>query len=220
MSRPLNPIGLLAGFLGFRDYLLSADRLRATIRRWIEIERLEEATTPLHIVATDALNGQPVVLHSGEILDAVSASAAIPGLLPPVRIGGRWLIDGTLSAGCPVLQAQELGADTIYMITTATAPRARTPRGALAMAMNSVSLATAQTNQGRLEAALAHASRHNGRVHVVPSGLPEAPGPFDLSRTPVLAETAYRSAKSWLESTRDPASRPAPSGSDGAARPA
>jgi NTE family protein len=193
-----SPIDLLAGFFGARDHLVPAHRLRSLIRKWIEIEALEDAKTSLVVVATDALSGEVVVLQRGDVLEAITASAAIPGLLPSVRIGDRWLVDGSLSAGCPVLQAQDLGADDVYMITTATAQRVRPPRGAIAMAMNSVSLVTARSNQAQLAAARLHASQQGGRVFVVPSGEPLAPGPFDLSRSGVLSKASYNAARTWL----------------------
>jgi NTE family protein len=200
-----SPVDLLAGFFGVRDHLVAAGRLRALIRKWVDIEVLEDASTPVVVVATDALSGEAVVLQRGDVLEAISASAAIPGLLPSVRMGDRWLIDGSLSAGCPVLQAQDLGADQVYMITTATAPRLRPPRGAVAMAMNSVSLVTARSNQAQLEVARLRAAQRGGSVFVVPSGEPPAPGPFDLSRSKTLTKASYEAAKMWLASAeRDP----------------
>jgi NTE family protein len=146
------------------------------------------------------MSGEAVVMQRGDALEAISASAAIPGLLPSVQMGDRWLIDGSLSAGCPVLQAQDLGVDDVYMITTTTAPRLRPPRGAVAMAMNSVSLVTARSNQAQLAAARLHASQRGGRVFVVPSGEPAAPGPFDLSRSRQLTKASYDATRLWLAS--------------------
>jgi NTE family protein len=196
-----SPVDLLAGFFGVRDHLLPANRLRSLIRKWVEIDLLEDARTPVFVVATDALSGEAVLLQRGDVLEAITASAAIPGLLPSVRSGDRWLVDGSLSAGCPVLQAQDLGADDVYMITTTTAPRVRPPRGAIAMAMNSVSLVTARSNQAQLEAARLHVAQRGGRVLVVPSGEPAAPGPFDLSRSRLLTKTSYDAARTWLASS-------------------
>jgi NTE family protein len=204
-----SPLSLLAGFFGVRDHLVSSSRLRALMKKWVDLERIEDAVTPFVAMATDALTGEAVMLRRGDVVDALSASAAIPGLLAPVRIGERWLIDGSLSAGCPVLQAQALGADDVYMITTATAPRLRPPRGAVVMAMNSVSLVTARSNQEQLNAARRHATDNGGRVFVVPTGEPPAPGPFDLSRSAALAATAYEETSTWLESwSQDPAMGP------------
>jgi NTE family protein len=195
-----SPIALLAGFVGMKDHLLRANRLRTLMRRWVEIDRIEDAGIPLAVVTTDALSGEAVVLQTGDLVDALCASAAIPGLLPPVRIGERWLIDGSLAAGCPVLQAQALGAHDVYMITTATAPRLRPPRGAIGMAMNSVSLVTARSNQEQLAAARLNAASIGGHVFVVPTGQPPAPSTFDLSKGATLATVAYNAARSWLYS--------------------
>jgi NTE family protein len=183
---------VLAGFFGVRDNLVSAQHLRGLIRRWVEIDRIEQATIRLAIITTDALTGEPVVLTTGAIGDALAASSAIPGLFPPVRIDGRWLIDGSLSANRPVLQAQALGADDVYVITTTTAPRLRPPRGAVAMAMNSVSLVTARADHEQLAVPMKHATDTGGRVLVVPSPEPPAPGPFDFRRSAALAKAAYQ----------------------------
>jgi hypothetical protein len=79
----------------------------------------------------------------------------------------------------------------------------------VAMAMNSVSLVTARSNQEQLEAARRHATDNGGRVFVVPTGEPPAPGPFDLSRSAALTATAYTETSSWLNSwSEDPAMWP------------
>lgn len=192
-----SPGRALGGFLGLQDHLVSTVRMRAVIKRWLNIERIEEAPVPFAAVATDALSGEPVVLDRGEVTPALLASSAIPGLLPPVRLGGRWLLDGSLAASCPVLQAQDLGADTVYVVLTTTAARTRPPRGAVAMAMNSVSLLTARGTQEHLAKARRRADRAGGDVLVVPTGEPEAPGPFDFRRSRALFDRAYEHAARW-----------------------
>lgn len=195
----LNPFWALAGFLGFRDHLLSSTRLRRLIRRWVTVRRIEDTEVPLAVAATDALSGECVVLRSGDIVEALAASSAIPGLFPAVRADGRWLIDGSLSANRPVRQAQLLGADQVYVITTATAARLRPPRGAVAMAMNSVSLVTTRMALAELADAVRHADAVGGRVVVVPSAEPHAPGPFEYRRGAELAGAAYRRTRQWLD---------------------
>jgi NTE family protein len=198
---------VLAGFFGVRHNLVSAHQLRGLIRRWVEIDRIEQATTRLAITTTDALTGEPVVLTRGVIGDALAASSAIPGLFPPVRIDGRWLIDGSLSANRPVLQAQALGTDDVYVITTTTAPRLRPPRGAVAMAMNSVSLVTARADHNQLAVAVKHPADTGGRVFVVPFPQPPAPGPFDFRRSAALPKAAYQRTILWLTNEAPPANR-------------
>jgi len=198
-----NPVAVLAGFVGLRNYLVSDHHLRALIRRWIQVDLIERAATPLAVTATDALSGEIVLLRSGDIVDALAASSAIPGIFPPVQIAGRWLIDGSISADRPVLQAQELGADTIYMIDATTAPRVRPPRGAIAVAMNSVSLVTSQASRDQLTTALEHADATGGHVYVVPSAQQPAPSPFNFRMSATLAEAAYARTVAWLDSNEE-----------------
>lgn len=188
----------VAGFVGYRDHLVSNQQIRRLIKQWIPIRRIEEATIPFAVTATDAVTGEGIALTRGDIGNALAASSAIPGLFPPVCIDGRWLVDGSLASNYPVLEAQQLGADDIYVITTATAPRVTPPKGAVAVAMNSVSLVTAQVAQRQLAEAMRIASDHGERVQVVPSSEPTAPGPFDFRRSTQLAQSAYQRTSSWL----------------------
>lgn len=59
---------------------------------------IQDARIPLVIVATDLVKGEPVAMRRGHLLPALMASAAIPGLYPPVEIAGRLLVDGSLVA--------------------------------------------------------------------------------------------------------------------------
>jgi NTE family protein len=188
----------IVGFLGMRDHLVATKRLEQIIRKWLGIWRIEEATLPLAVVATDALSGDIVVMTSGDIASALLASAAIPGIFAPVYREGRWLVDGSLSAGCPALEAIDLGGDEVYAFMTTTSPRRRPPRGAVAAAMSSVSLLTSKLQASRLEAAERSAVGRAGAVHRVPSPLPEAPSPFDFQHGGQLAAAAYRRTVAWL----------------------
>ncbi len=194
----LNPLRALAGLVGLSDHLVSDQQLRRLIDQWVPIDRIEEATTPLAVTATDAVTGEGVLLTRGRIEDALVASSAIPGLLPPVRVDGRWLVDGSLAANHPIIEAQMLGADDVYAITTATAPRNRPPRGAVAAAMNSVSLVTARAGQRQLAEAEQNALATGSRVHLVPTSMPAAPGPFDFRRSAELAGSSYHRTAAWL----------------------
>jgi predicted acylesterase/phospholipase RssA len=106
----LNPFTAFVGFVGVRNHLMSDRQVRQLIARWIEITRFDQAKVPLAVTATDADTGEGIAIAEGDVSDAVAASAAVPGLLPPVRIEGRWMIDGSLAANLPILEAQALGA--------------------------------------------------------------------------------------------------------------
>jgi NTE family protein len=70
---------------------------------------------PFRAVATDLAGRQPVVLSSGDLAQAVRASAAIPLVFAPERMNGRYLIDGGLSANIPVRVAREEGAEVVIV---------------------------------------------------------------------------------------------------------
>ncbi|HET98761.1 MAG TPA: patatin-like phospholipase family protein [Desulfurivibrio alkaliphilus] len=67
----------------------------------IEARRFEDLVIPLEIVATDYWTGEMVVLDRGDLLAAVQASMAVPGLFSPVARGEQLLIDGGTSNPLP-----------------------------------------------------------------------------------------------------------------------
>lgn len=70
---------------------------------------------PFRAVATDLAARDAVVLRSGDLAQAVRASVAIPLVFAPERIGGRFLIDGGLSANIPVRVARDEGAEVVIV---------------------------------------------------------------------------------------------------------
>jgi len=79
--------------------------------------RIEDLRIPTLIQTTDLLSGQPVLLESGLLRDAVYASGALFPLLPPISIDGRLLIDGVYSAPLPVMEAVSRDMDVVIAIT-------------------------------------------------------------------------------------------------------
>src|ERR1019366_1647957 len=67
-------------------------------------------------VATDLVTGREIWLQSGPIHEAVRASIALPGILSPARIDGKWLLDGGLANPVPVSVCRALGADVIIAV--------------------------------------------------------------------------------------------------------
>src|SRR4051795_2897266 len=64
------------------------------LRAHLGARRIEHAPIPLSIIATDLATGRPVILESGDVVSAIVASAAFPGVFPPVEFDGHTLIDG------------------------------------------------------------------------------------------------------------------------------
>jgi NTE family protein len=97
--------------------LASNHRLGALIERVFGSRQFEDLQIPLAVVATDLSSGEPVVFKQGNVVDAVRASCAFPGLFEPVQIGTRCLADGGLVAPVPTQAARHLGAQTVIGVS-------------------------------------------------------------------------------------------------------
>ena len=78
-----------------------------------EIETLDKK---LVTVATDMASGREVWITKGRMLDAARASCALPGLFSPVKMQGRWMLDGGLVNPVPVSAARAMGADVVIAV--------------------------------------------------------------------------------------------------------
>ena len=77
-----------------------------------------DTTIPFAAVAADLETGERVVLRSGTLCDALAASAAVPGVFPPVLCQGRYLIDGGVVDKIPADVVVDLGADAVIAVDT------------------------------------------------------------------------------------------------------
>src|SRR4051812_29041171 len=91
---PLDARTLIGGMTNHRDHLVSDRGLRRLVDRHLQIELLEHAAVPLHLIAFDVLSGEEVRLSAGPAMDAVLAAAAIPRGLPTLPAGERLLVAG------------------------------------------------------------------------------------------------------------------------------
>lgn len=97
-------------------------RLESLIDRSTHAARIEDLATPFAAVATDLVSGEAKVLRSGRLARAVAASASVPIRFEPVRVDGRYLVDGALTAPLPVDAARALGADVVISVDVAFRP--------------------------------------------------------------------------------------------------
>jgi NTE family protein len=79
-------------------------------------ERFEQLPVPFECVAASVQQAAAHWFASGPLVEAVLASCAVPGLLPPVRIGDEHFLDGGLVHSIPVGRAVALGARTVYVL--------------------------------------------------------------------------------------------------------
>ena len=75
--------------MGRRRSLVDPSPLRSLLERELPYQCFEQASLPCCIVASEVLDGSEVLLSSGSAVEALLASAAIPGVFPPVRTAGR-----------------------------------------------------------------------------------------------------------------------------------
>jgi NTE family protein len=97
--------------------LASNHRLSDLIDRVFESRQFEDLRLPMAVVATDLNSGEPVVFTEGNLVDAIRASCAFPGLFEPVQIGTRYLADGGLVAPVPTRAARDLGVAFVLGVT-------------------------------------------------------------------------------------------------------
>jgi NTE family protein len=169
--------------------------LRRLVARYLEVERLEEMSVPLHVVTVDVITGEELRLSSGSALDAVLASAAIPGIFPPVRWEGRDLMDGGVANNTPISHAVELGARQVYVLPTGHAcSLEEAPRSSLGMAVHALSLLFQRRLIDDIEKHKADA-----KLVVLPPPCPLAVQPIDFSHPDLLVERGYESAREFLD---------------------
>ena len=99
-----------------RHSAVGIERLNSTVAYLIEDGLIEHTKIPFAAVASDLSEGTDVVLSTGSIRDAVAASAALSGFLPPVDINGRLLVDGAATSPLPIRANKKLGAKKVIAI--------------------------------------------------------------------------------------------------------
>ncbi len=142
-----------------------------------------------------AVSGAERVLSSGPVPEALLASAAIPGVLPPVHTRGHCLIDGSIANHTPLSSAVELGAGRVLVLPTgAPCALAGPPRGILEIALHALNLLTLQ----QLVRDASHYAQR-AKVIIVPPLCPLSTGTFDFTVAGKLIERAETRTRAWLQ---------------------
>jgi len=100
----------------FHDSAFSNRALRSFLEQSIPVRRFDQTTIPLAVVASDLTSGSSRLLSEGDLLDAILASAAIPGLFPPVEIDGVRLVDGAIADPLPLSAVLERGIRRVVVV--------------------------------------------------------------------------------------------------------
>jgi NTE family protein len=154
-----------------RTYLHSVAPLRALLHERLPVERIEELAIPYQCVAASIERASARWFSRGPLVDAVLASCAVPGLLPPARIGAEHFYDGGLVDSVPVGRAIQLGAREIYVLHVGRLERPlRAPRWPWEVGLIAFELA----RRHRFVEAMATVPE-GCHVHLLPSGSQETP---------------------------------------------
>jgi NTE family protein len=169
-------LGRLATLVRTRTHLHDADGLRGLLERALPVERIEELAVPFQCAAASIERACEHWFADGPIVDAVLASAAVPGLLPPVRIGDEHFIDGGIVNSIPVSRAVALGAERIFVLHVGRLDRPlEPPRWPWEVGLVAFEIARRHRFLGDLAAL-----PEEIEVHVLPTGQADPPRYSDL----------------------------------------
>lgn len=155
----------------------SNESLSNLVDQWVPYKNIEDAAVHFECVAACVENASEHWFTTGSVSDAILASCALPGVLPPFEIDGRHYIDGGVVNSIPISRAVELGATEIYVLHVGHIDdELDVPRHPWAVAM--VSFEIARRHRFHTEVA----QRRDGvTIHVMPTGRP--PGRYsDLAK--------------------------------------
>jgi NTE family protein len=184
----------LLGFIWRRDFLIPHDGIQKLIDDHLPYRNLQDAKLPVHIVTTDIVSGESIVLSEGSAAQAIIASTAIPGAFAPIRYKELYLADGAISSNTPIRVAVAKGAQRLIILPTGYACATnKPPVGAVANALHALTLLIARQLVSELEDI-----GPDIEYFVVPPLCPLVGSPYDFSRTSDHIERAIRSTDAWL----------------------
>ena len=182
-----------------RTHLHSNAPLRRMLETMMPVARFEDLAVPFQCVAASIERASEHWFSEGPLVDAILASAAVPGVLPPVQLNGEHFVDGGIVNSIPISRAVELGATEIYVLQVG---RVESPLSAPKTPLQVGLVAFEIARRHRFARDLA--ALPDGVVaHVLPTGEPKAPSIRQLNYRDFKAvgrriERAYRATLDYL----------------------
>ena len=199
-------LGRLGTLARTRTHLHDNEGLRRLLTDALPVSRIEDLPVRFECVAASIESAAEHWFTAGPLVEAILASSAVPGLLPPVEVGGEHFIDGGIVNSIPVSRALALGAQTIYVMHVGRVDRPLAPpRWPWEVAAVAFEVARRHRFMGDIAAL-----PEDLDVHVLPTGQPEAPKYTDLTqfrlrdtvRIPEHIERAYEASAVYLDARR------------------
>ncbi|MDI6600502.1 MAG: patatin-like phospholipase family protein [Thermoanaerobacteraceae bacterium] len=100
--------------------LIKGDGISGFLNQAIKKKNFYELDIPFYAVTTNILTGEKIVIDQGNLIDAVRASMAIPGLFTPIRYDDKILVDGTLVDFLPINVAIQNGANRVIAVNVSS----------------------------------------------------------------------------------------------------
>jgi NTE family protein len=179
--------------------------VRSRLRDMLGVERVEDLALPFQCVAASIERAAEHWFDSGELADVILASCAVPGLLPPIRIGNEHFIDGGIVNSIPVSRAVSLGAKEIYVLQVGRLEQSlKPPRWPWEVGLVAFEVARRHRFSHDL-----HSLPDGIALHVLPTGGSAAPayndiaGPFRVRRLAATVKdqigSAFEASMRYLE---------------------
>lgn len=180
------------------------ERVRALLDELWGKMTFAESPIPAAFMATDLASGEALAIREGTLSDAVRASMAIPALLSPWKVGGRWCTDGAVVDPVPVRALREMGVGTVIAATVAGRGNRVGKSRELADEKAPGVLQVLSSVINASEAARAAAAVTGADVVIAPEV--DAANSFDFSDLEAKVETGRRAALEALEEADLPTS--------------
>ena len=194
-------VGRLVEIVRSGTSLHDGDQLRRLLRERLPVRTFEELSVPFHCVAASIERAREQWFCSGDLIDAVLASCALPGVFPPVAIAGEHFFDGGLVNSIPLARAVQAGADTVWVLHVGRVEEALSvPRFPWEVGFVAFEIARRHRFYTDLSDVPVGVT-----VHVLPTGLPDRPASTwsnlryrDRRRIEWNAQLAYDATRSYL----------------------
>jgi len=121
------PLRTVRRAVKYGTHLWSAEPLRQRLMEQLGEVTFEELPVRFEVCAASIERAAEHWFTSGRVVDAVVASAAVPGLLPPARVGEEHYLDGGIVNSIPLGRAAMLGATRVFVLQVGRLDRPLTP---------------------------------------------------------------------------------------------
>ncbi|HEY1117414.1 MAG TPA: patatin-like phospholipase family protein, partial [Acidimicrobiales bacterium] len=200
------PLRTVRRAISTRTHVYSPRQLKQVLRDQLGDVTFEQLPVRFQVCAASIERAAEHWFDSGPLVDAVVASAAVPGLLPPARVGDEHYLDGGIVNSIPLGRAVRLGADRVFVLQVGRIDRPlAVPRRPWEVARVSFEIARRHRFHRELEELPEHVE-----AHVLPargtSGRDDSLlGTRDFAGVQARIDATYEASVAYLEEHLGPA---------------